>query len=158
MEGRLEPLSAVSDRHSVEHTMILRVKAELNNLEVIRHFIEENVLALQADQNAMYDLVQAVDECATNIIEHGYRGRPGPIEIEIERRDETITVVLRDQAPAFDPTGVPPPDLTLPLEQRDPGGLGIYLTRRMVDEMRYGVSPAGDNELVLSKHVQRTNS
>ena len=84
--------------------MILRVTAELNNLEVIRRFIEENVPALQSDPNTTYDLVQAVDECATNIIEHGYHEQPGPIEIEIERQDETITIALRDQAPLFDPT------------------------------------------------------
>jgi hypothetical protein len=43
--------------------MILRVTAELKNLDVIRHFIEENALALQVNHNTMYDLVQAVDEC-----------------------------------------------------------------------------------------------
>jgi serine/threonine-protein kinase RsbW len=138
--------------------MILRVTAELHNLEAIRHFIEENARALQADHEAVYDLVQAVDECATNIMEHGYRGQPGPIEIEIERRAETIRITLRDQAPLFDPTGVPPPDLTLPLEQREPGGLGIYLTRHMVDAIQHGISPAGGNELVLSKLVQPTHS
>ena len=133
--------------------MILRVTAELHNLEAIRHFIEESALALQTDHETTYDLVQAVDECATNIIEHGYHEQPGPIEVEIERRGETIIILLRDQAPLFDPTGVPPPDLMLPLEQREPGGLGIYLTRHLVDEMQYRVSPTGGNELVLSKHV-----
>ena len=138
--------------------MILRVTAELNSLEVIRHFIEENTRALQSDPNTTYDLVQAVDECATNIIEHGYHERPGPLEIEIERRDETIIIRLRDQAPLFDPTSVPPPDLTQPLEQREPGGLGIFLTRRMVDEMNYEVLPSGGNELILSKHVRPLES
>jgi serine/threonine-protein kinase RsbW len=138
--------------------MILRVTAELNNLEVIRHFIEENSQALQSDPNTIYDLVQAVDECATNIIEHGYHEQPGPIEIEIERRGETITIRLRDQAPLFDPTQVPPPDLTLPLEQREPGGLGIYLARQMVDQMNYEVLPTGGNELILTKHVRPAES
>jgi serine/threonine-protein kinase RsbW len=134
--------------------MILHVTAELHNLEVIRHFIEENVLSMHADDNTLYDLVQAVDECATNIIEHGYLEAPGPIEVEINLRDETITIVLRDQAPLFDPTTVPAPDLTIPLEQREPGGLGIFLIRRMVDELHYGISATGGNELTLIKHVQ----
>ena len=133
--------------------MILQTTAELINLHTIRHFIEDNALRLTADENMAYDLAHAVDECATNIIEHGYRGRPGTIEIEIDRMAEDILIVLRDHAPPFDPTSVPPPDLTLPLERREPGGLGIYLAQRMVDECRY--RPLADgNELTLIKHMK----
>ncbi|HTP08396.1 MAG TPA: ATP-binding protein [Anaerolineae bacterium] len=133
--------------------MILRTSAELANLGTIRHFIEENTLRLSADEDTAYDLAHAVDECATNIIEHGYRGQSGTIEIEIERTGETIAIVLRDHAPPFDPTGVPPPDLTLPLDEREPGGLGIYLTRQMVDEWRYRALSDG-NELTLIKQAK----
>ena len=138
--------------------MILRVAAELNNLETIRRFVEDGALALQPDQDAAFDLAQAVDECATNIIEHGYRGRPGSIEVEIDRVDEQLTVVLRDHAPVFDPTSMPPPDLTLPLEKREPGGLGIYLTRQMVDEIQHRALPDGGNELTLVKAIKPTPS
>jgi serine/threonine-protein kinase RsbW len=135
--------------------MILRTTAELINLHTIRHFIEDNALRLAADENTAYDLAHAVDECATNIIEHGYRGRSGTIEVEIDRVGDDMQIVLRDHAPLFDPTGVPPPDLTLPLERREPGGLGIYLARRMVDECRYQALADG-NELTLIKHVKST--
>jgi serine/threonine-protein kinase RsbW len=138
---------------NAERSMNLHIAAELINLEVIRRFVEESVRSLQADENTAFALAHAVDECVTNIIEHGYRQQPGPIEIEIERVGETLTIELRDHAPPFDPTSVPAPDLTLPLEQREPGGLGIYLARRMVDEMRYRALPAGGNELVLIKHI-----
>lgn len=135
--------------------MILQVTAELINLSVIRHFVEENTLRLAADENAAYTLAHAVDECATNIIEHGYGGQPGTIEVEIDRSGDRVSIVLRDHAPPFDPTGVPPPDLTLPLEAREPGGLGIYLTRQMVDEWHYRQLPNG-NELTLTKRVKPT--
>lgn len=138
--------------------MILRLAAELQHLETIRHFVEENALALQADENTAFDLAQAVDECATNIIEHGYRYQPGAIEIEIACAGETLTIELRDHAPLFDPTGVPAPDLTVPLEQRDPGGLGIYLARHMVDAMQHRVLPDGGNELIMIKHIKPTLS
>jgi serine/threonine-protein kinase RsbW len=138
--------------------MILRTTAELGNLEEIRRFVEESARALQLDQKTAFDLVQAVDECATNIIEHGYRGRSGSIEIEIKWAEATLTIELRDRAPLFDPTGVPPPDLSGPLEARQPGGLGIYLTRRMVDDMQHRASPDGGNELILIKHVTTTTS
>jgi len=138
--------------------MILRLAAELKNLETLRRFVEERALALQVNQDATFDLVQAVDECATNIIEHGYRYQPGSIEIEIDRGEESLAIVLRDHAPPFDPTGVPPPDLTLPLEKREPGGLGIYLARHMVDDMRHHALPDGGNELTLIKRIKPTTA
>jgi serine/threonine-protein kinase RsbW len=133
--------------------MILHITAELTNLEMIRRFVEESTLSLSVDERAAYGLVHAVDECATNIIEHGYRRQPGAIDIEIDRVDETLRIVLRDHAPPFDPTGVPPPDLTRPLEEREPGGLGLYLTRQMVDRWQYRALPDGGNELTLFKQI-----
>jgi serine/threonine-protein kinase RsbW len=132
--------------------MILQVTAELSNLSTIRHFIEDNTRRFAADENTAYALAHAVDECVTNIIEHGYRGQSGSIEIEIDRVDDDLTVVLRDHAPPFDPTGVPPPDLTRPLEEREPGGLGIYLARQMIDQWHYRALSDG-NQLTLIKHV-----
>jgi serine/threonine-protein kinase RsbW len=134
--------------------MILHTTAELTNLGTIRHFIEESTLSLSADESTAFALAHAVDECVTNIIEHGYRGQPGPIEIELDRAGERLTIVLRDHAPPFDPTGVPPPDLTRPLEEREPGGLGLYLTRRMIDDWQYRVLPDGGNELLMIKFVK----
>jgi serine/threonine-protein kinase RsbW len=133
--------------------MILRVNAELTNLGAIRHFVEGNTLRLAADEDVAYSLAHAVDECATNIIEHGYRGQSGSIEIEIDRVGDNLTIVLRDHAPPFDPTGVPPPDLTRPLEEREPGGLGIFLARQMIDQWHYRALPDG-NELTLIKRVK----
>ena len=134
--------------------MILQTTAELTNLGKIRHFIEESTRSLSADENTAHALAHAVDECATNIIEHGYRGQAGTIEIEIDRMGDNLTIVLRDHAPPFDPTGVPPPDLTRPLEEREPGGLGIYLARQMIDQWRYRALPDGGNELTLIKQAK----
>jgi anti-sigma regulatory factor (Ser/Thr protein kinase) len=100
------------------------------------------------------DLVIAVDESATNIIRHGYGGRPGRIEIELERRDDAIVITLRDDAPPFDPTGRPGIDRDTPLARRAPGGFGIGLTRASVDRVTHRVIDAGGptgNELTLVK-------
>jgi serine/threonine-protein kinase RsbW len=134
--------------------MILRVTAELTQLGKIRRFVEESAQSLSADEHAAYALAHAVDECATNIIEHGYRGQPGAIEIEIDRAGEDLTIVLRDHAPPFDPTGVPLPDLTRPLEEREPGGLGIYLARQMIDHWHYRALSDGGNELTMIKQAK----
>jgi serine/threonine-protein kinase RsbW len=125
--------------------------AELANLVLIRRFVEKTARSLQADQAAIDDVIQAVDEAATNIIVHGYAAKPGMIDVDVKREGDSLIVRLLDQAPQFDPTTVPPPDLTMPLEKRRPGGLGIHLIREYIDQVRYHAIPQGGNELTLGK-------
>jgi len=127
--------------------------AERENLAVIRRFVEEMSQDLGADQAATDDMIQAVDEAVTNIIVHGYAGRSGMIEIQVKRDRDSLVVCLRDQAPRFDPTTLPPPDLISPLEKRRLGGLGVYLIRQFVDQVHYRAMPQGGNELTLVKRA-----
>jgi anti-sigma regulatory factor (Ser/Thr protein kinase) len=131
----------------------LQVTAELKNLVTIRQFIEDHAAALGATPEVIPDIVQAVDESATNIIEHGYHGQPGPIEVVVQRVGPSIVIRLRDQAPVFDPTRLPPPDLTLPLHERPLGGMGVYITQRLMDAVRHQAIAGGGNELTLIKNV-----
>jgi|CXWL01.1.fsa_nt_gi serine/threonine-protein kinase RsbW len=132
-------------------TAVLRVAADLNNLPAIRGFVEQTATALAAPAPAIDDLVLAVDESTTNIIEHGYCGQTGDIEIEMLRAGDTVVVHLRDQAPPFDPTRLPDPDLTLSLEERPVGRMGVFLTRQLVDAVTYRLTSQGANELTLTK-------
>jgi serine/threonine-protein kinase RsbW len=132
----------------------LRVAAaELTDLAGIRGFIEAAATDLGADDPAIRDLVIAANEAVANIIRHGYRGKPGPIEVIVVREPDSIVVYLRDEAPAFDPTTYPAPDLTVPLEARRAGGLGIHLTRTGVDEVSHLPLRRSGNELTLVKKL-----
>jgi serine/threonine-protein kinase RsbW len=131
----------------------LRVPADVAQLAVIRAFVERHARALHVDAAATYDLVLAINEVATNIMVHGYRSQPGEIEIELRQLGDAIELRLRDQAPLFDPTRVPAPDLHLPLHQRPFGGMGVHVTRQIMDSMRYRVTPEGGNELTLVKRA-----
>ncbi len=130
--------------------------ARLTDLAAIRAFVKATAVELGADPSTIPDLVIAVNEAVANIIRHGYRGAPGPIEIEIELggRADTIVVHLRDEAPPFDPTSVPSPDLTVPLERRRAGGLGIHLTRTCVDEVTHRALHHSGNQLTLVKSLR----
>jgi anti-sigma regulatory factor (Ser/Thr protein kinase) len=97
------------------------------------------------------DLVQAVDEAATNIVVHGYGHDGGPIDIDARVEDEQIVIELRDRAPAFDPTEVPEPDLSIPPLQRRPGGMGLHLIRLSTDSMTYRPRAGGGNILTLTR-------
>ncbi|MBM3133927.1 MAG: ATP-binding protein [Chloroflexi bacterium] len=132
----------------------LRLTAELKNLAAIRRFIEETATALGIEPAVIPDLLLAVDEAATNIIVHGYQGQQGPIEIEVECQGDALVIRLRDEAAPFDPTAIPPPDLSLPLEQRSPGGVGIYLMRQCVEQVTHSCTPQGGNELILVKRIE----
>jgi serine/threonine-protein kinase RsbW len=131
----------------------LQVAADVAQLATIRAFVEQHSRALGIDAYGIYDLILAVNEAATNIVAHGYRGRPGTIEIVLRQRGDAIEIALRDQAPLFDPTQVPTPDLTLPLHKRPLGGMGVHVTRELMDDIRYRVTPEGGNELTLVKRA-----
>lgn len=130
---------------------LLRLNANLEDLENIRNFVEEAIKSYPVDASAVYDILLSVTEMATNIIVHGYRGKSGPLEIEVGRQGDTIVIHLRDQAPPFDPTQVPTPDTSLPLEQRPLGGMGVHLCREFMDHMSYRYVPEKGNELILEK-------
>jgi serine/threonine-protein kinase RsbW len=132
----------------------LRITAKLENLGVIRDFVRARGMALGVEPDAVSDLVLAVDEAITNVIVHGYGAQPdtpGKVELGVNREGMDVVVRIRDEAPAFDPTGVPAPNLAQPLEKRSPGGLGIYLIRQYMDEVTYRTAPDGGNELILKK-------
>jgi anti-sigma regulatory factor (Ser/Thr protein kinase) len=133
---------------------ILRVPAEPGELSRIRRFVETQATELGADAGSVADVVQAVDESVTNIIKHGYRGQGGVVEVAVGTDGPALVVRLRDNAPSFDPTLVPTPDLDVPIERRRLGGMGVYLTRELTDEVRHDSPRGWSNELTLVKRVQ----
>lgn len=100
--------------------------------------------------NVALKLALAVEEAVTNVITHGFADLPPPHRIAV-RLDITVQAVVAeiiDNGMAFDPTAAPAPDLALPLDQRQPGGLGIHLIRHMVDRLEHRRSD-GNNLLRL---------
>jgi len=130
---------------------IIHFPANREKLSAIRDFIHMQAVDAGASPAAVNDLVQAVDEAATNVMVHGYHDKPGIIEIEVVPQPASIKIYVRDNAPVFDPTNVSEPDISLPLEERPIGGLGIHLIRQCVDEFIHRpLSPIG-NELLFIK-------
>lgn len=127
--------------------------AELPDLDDMRRFVETSASKLGASEDAVGEMVLAVNEAVTNILLHGYRSRPGNIEIAVEGDGNRLIVCLRDRAPLYDPTSVPPPNLALTLDERPLGGLGVHMMRQFTDELRYDVTPDGANELRLIKYA-----
>ena len=131
----------------------LRIPAELDHVADVRGLIREVAGACDAPKPCMDDLVQAVDEAATNVILHGYRSTPGWIDVAAERIGDRIVVTVTDEAPSFDPTAVPEPDLSIPPKRRRPGGMGIHLIREATDRLEHESRPGGGNILTLDRRL-----
>ena len=130
----------------------LEIEASLDHLEEIRGFVESSARDAGVDDPAISDLVLAVDEAVTNIIIHGYRNQSGKIEISSDNRANSIVICLKDQAPEFDPCSYLSMDLEATLEKDTPGGFGLHLIKKTVDDLKYHVNSSGGNELFLVKH------
>jgi len=115
----------------------------------IREYLSNRADKLRICSSITYDVLLAVTEIVENTIIHGYKGQSGFVSVGMERETDTLIVKIQDQAPDFNPTTAPPPDLSVPLELRSPGGLGIYLTRQMVDHLGHKVLSLGGNEVTL---------
>ncbi len=143
---------------TVSERKVLKVTAERKDLAGMRAFVENAAAGEFVDKEALADMLLAVNEDLTNIILYGYHDRPGNIEIEVGYERDSLVVVIRDWAAPFDPSSVPPPDLSIPLELRPLGGMGVHMMRNFTDEMVYRPGPNGSNELVLVKKGVRTGS
>ncbi len=132
----------------------LRVRARLENLADIREFAAGAAREAGLAGQSLDDLLVAVDEAVTNVILHGYRDGEGEIDILVEEVDRGLVVRLRDDAPAFDPVSVRPPELGEPLLSRPVGGMGVYLMRTLTDSLSHRMTPSGRNETVMVKKIR----
>jgi len=131
--------------------------AVVTDLAAVRELVRERAAAAGFAPVEVDDLVQAVDESATNVLVHGYRKQPGLLTVSVatatdEAGTPTLTVRIEDDAPAFDPRGWERPDADAPWPRRRPGGFGIPLTRGCVDEIYHRERDGGHgNVLTLVK-------
>lgn len=110
---------------------------ELQSLGAVFEFLDRFLAAQSIDASSGYVVTLAVEEFFTNIVKYG-GDRSGTVSISAARDGKRIVVVIVDpDANRFDPTQVAPPRNDLSLEEKPIGGLGIHLSRRMLDDVRY---------------------
>ena len=110
--------------------------AKLEYLEEIRQFILAPVEeTLSPKRGAHLDL--AVEEIVVNICSYAYQIPPGEITVRLEETEDALAVDFIDNGVPFDPLAVEEPDVARSLQEREQGGLGILLVRRVMDEVHY---------------------
>jgi serine/threonine-protein kinase RsbW len=129
----------------------LQLVGTLADLPRIGEFIEGACEQADIDPAARFDILMAVDEACSNVFEHAYCCLTGEVNLSFETRDGDLVITMRDRGRAFNPEGVPTPDMGLPLEERPIGGLGLHLMRRLMDDVTFSFSPEYGNILVMAK-------
>ncbi len=117
----------------------LTVPGTLDSLGTVADYVKMAAAEAGLDKKVSYRLRLAVDEIATNIITHGYAeaGREGHLELQADVGQEALTISIEDTGVAYEVPHEPPDSLDSPLEERQVGGLGVYLATQNVDKFRY---------------------
>ncbi len=132
----------------------LIVPAVLSEVERACSFAVEAAEAAGLDERAVYHCQMAVDEWCTNIIEHGFhnQGSDGRIEIDCRADNRQFVITIIDDGPPFDPTPLIEPKTDQPVEEREPGGLGWFLIKKIMDDVQYEFIDS-HNRLSMTKRV-----
>lgn len=137
----------------------LTVPAVLDSLAPISDFITAATARVGLDEHAAWQVQLAVDEAATNVIQHGYpEGTPGDIDLAWRVEGEQLIVTLRDRGKHFNPGAVPAPDITSPLEERQSGGLGLFLMSQLMDTVAFEFDGQQGNLLTMTKQLAVSSS
>lgn len=135
----------------------LTVKGKVKDMPAIIDFLEAACQAAGVEPERQFDIVLAVEEAASNVFEHAYKGRAGLLTIMCAAEGHDLHITLFDKGRPFDPAAVERPDMSVPLEQRRLGGLGMHLMHQLMDDVRYTFTPEGNTLLMIKRDVLRNN-
>ncbi len=128
--------------------------ARFEYLDEIRGHVAREARAAGFSDKAVYAIQLAADEAASNIIEHAYAGRgDASFVMTCEYKKDRLIITFHDQGKSFDVSKVSNPDVKADLSERKIGGLGIYLMRKLMDEVQYK-STGSENILTLTKRKE----
>lgn len=123
----------------------------LEQLADIRTYVSEAAHSLGGNQDDSFACELACDEAAANIFNHAFETRHGLVTITVWREDNKLVLKTHYHGRSFDPSKIPEPDLTAPLEKRPVGGLGLYFMRQLMDEVTFEFDAASGNVLTMRR-------
>ena len=131
----------------------LILEADRMNLPLVQSFIDEQLEAVDCPMPTRIAIDVAVEELFVNIASYAYAPGSGMATIRLELTQEpAVVLTFIDSGIAFNPLEKEDPNVNLPAEERQIGGLGIFMTKKTMDEVRY--ERAGDrNVLTLIKRI-----
>lgn len=133
----------------------LIIDNDTRELQRLVDFVEALCRELCLDRECAMSLQLALEEAVVNVMQYAYApGTKGEITIRVEHEASKLLFCIEDGGLPFDPTEVADADVSLPADQREIGGLGIYIVRQIMDKVEY--SRRGQrNILRLTKTINR---
>lgn len=132
----------------------LTVKSRTDNLSKVREFIQSYALQCGLSKDEISKIVLAVDEACTNIIKHAYQFSPeGDIKLKINCLPKKFIVSITDEGNHFNPELIPEPDLKALQKEKKKGGLGLFLIKKLMDEVKYQNLSDNRNQVELIKYI-----
>lgn len=130
----------------------LTVEAKTENLEEVLGFVDRHLEAMDCSPKVSVQIDVAVEELFVNIAHYAYSPGTGDatIDVEILKDPAAIAITFTDRGKPFDPLAKEDPDITLSAEERQIGGLGIYMVKKSMDEVAYEYKD-GQNILRIKK-------
>ena len=129
-------------------------EASVDRIPWLTDQINELLEGLDCPMKAQMQIDVALDELLANIASYAYTTGKGEVTVrfDFDPDSRTVAITFIDSGIAYDPNAKPDPDVTLKVEERDVGGLGIFLVKKTMDDMKY-VRRDGHNILTISKRI-----
>ena len=115
----------------------IHVPARLESLEVVSAFVRGAMQYAGMDPKRQTEISIAVEEVFVNILSYAYPSGTGEVTIMLPVGPDGLRIIFMDTGIPFNPLTHADPDLSLPADERDVGGLGIYLIKKMTDNIEY---------------------
>jgi serine/threonine-protein kinase RsbW len=139
--------------------LTLEISSKTELLTDVRRFVSDAAKGFGFRDDDVSKIELAVDEACTNVIKHAYRYNPeGKIRITISRtrsdsRIKKFVIRIFDNGLSFDTDRYALPDMTEYFKRLKPGGLGIVLMKKLMDEVEYDIRPGISNSIQLVKYL-----
>lgn len=127
-------------------------KANIKELPKVQQFIDDELSNYNCTNKTTHQIHLAVEEVFANIASYAYSGKEGKCTLGIKYVDSKIVLKFEDDGIPFNPLENKEPDITLPVEKRDIGGLGIFITKKIMDNIEYRYEN-NKNILILIKEI-----
>ncbi|MBR4362958.1 MAG: ATP-binding protein [Ruminococcus sp.] len=133
----------------------LFIEALTDNLDSVLAFVDEQLEATECSMKIQMQIDLAVEEIFVNIANYAYDPETGPatVRVDVAPDGTVVTITFVDNGVPYDPLAKADPDITLPAEQREIGGLGIFLVKKNMDDVSYEYVN-GSNILTLKKGLR----
>lgn len=134
----------------------LTLTAKTENIEKITEFVDEQLEMYDCPPKAKVQIDIAIDELFGNIALYAYNPDEGPATVRVEVTENPLSVILTfiDNGVPYNPLEKADPDTTLSAEERQIGGLGIYMVKKTMDEIVYEYKD-GQNILKVKKSLEK---